>query len=75
MSILPFILSFILFICSAYIGAIYYVYTNQQLIRCPLKENEETFIQSMSDGHEVLCIYTKTSLQSKKLIYKKGTLK
>jgi len=72
--ILPLILSFILFICSAYIGAMAYVHMTQQTIRCPLNENGETFIQSMSDGNEVLCIYTKTIPQHKKLTYKKGTL-
>lgn len=47
----------------------------QQTIRCPLNENGQTFIQSMSDGHEVLCVYTKDIPQHKRLTYKKGTLK
>lgn len=75
MKLLILIISFILFTASAITGAICYVYITKQTIQCPLNENGQTFIQSMSDGHEVLCVYTKDIQQHKRLTYKKGTLK
>lgn len=74
LKILILLLSFILFATSAIIGTGCYVYLTQQTLRCPLEESGHTFIQSMSDGKEVMCIYTKDIPQHKRLTYKKGKL-
>lgn len=63
-------LAFILFCLSACIGAFLYKEAHMQVIICP----EGKLIQAMSDGNEVLCIYSKEPMKEKQRIYKKGEL-
>ena len=64
------ILAFILFCMSATIGAVLYKEYNTQTIVCPAGN----LIQAMSDGKEVLCIYSKEQMKEKHRSYKKGEL-
>ena len=64
------ILAFILFCMSATIGAVLYKEYNTQTIVCPAGN----LIQVMSDGKEVLCIYSKEQMKEKHRSYKKGEL-
>jgi len=71
LEILKLFCSFVLFSVIAVVSATKYKEYNTKTIVCP---SEETLVQAMTDGNDVLCVYTKESLQSKKLYYKKGVL-
>lgn len=68
---LQLVLAFILFVISATLGAMLYQEYNTKIIICP----EGRLIQAMSDGREVLCIYSKEPMKEKQRTYKKGELK
>ena len=65
------IIAFILFVISATLGAMLYQEYNTKILICP----EGQLIQAMSDGREVLCIYSKEPMKEKQRAYKKGELK
>ena len=70
----PIILAFILFIVAMICG----VYTarewNSYQIICPPNESGEALVQSMSNGDEVLCIYSKNPMAKGRTSYKSGSL-
>jgi hypothetical protein len=65
----------LLFIIAAGVGIIVYKETTMQQIVCPPVVNGETFIQSITDGNEIICMYSVTPPTNKKLIRKQGTFK
>lgn len=68
-------LNIFFYILASYIGIVIYKETTMQAIICPSSMNNEIFIQSITDGKEVICMYTITHPMNKKIIQKKGTLK
>jgi len=69
------IINITLFVIAAAGGIIVYKETTMQQIVCPPNSNGETFIQSITDGNEIICMYTITPPMNKKIIRKKGYLK
>ena len=68
------ILAFILFVVAMICG----VYTarewNSYQIICPPNESGEALVQSMSNGEEVLCIYSKNPMKHSRSAFKPGSL-
>ena len=63
-------LVFIFFCFAACLGAVIHKHTHTYTIQCP----EGKLVQAMSDGNEVLCIYSKEPMKEKRTAYKKGKL-
>lgn len=68
------LLAFILFIVAGIAGIHTAREWNSYHIICPPNTQGETLIQSMSDGQEVLCIYSKTPMVKQRSSYKQGSL-
>ena len=68
---LKLIVTFVFFILCSLYGAFLYKEFNTVTIKCP----PGNLIQAMSDGREVLCIYSKEPMKEKQRTYKKGELK
>ena len=68
------LLAFILYCIATVIGIHTTREWNSYHIICPLNETGEQLIQAMSDGQEVLCIYTKTPMKKGRSSYKSGAL-
>ena len=64
------IFAFLLFVICAFLGAELYKQYNTRTIICP----PGNLIQAMSDGNEVLCIYSKEPMKERQQSYKKGAL-
>ena len=73
--ILVILIAFTLFFIAGALGIIYAREVNTQYIVCPANENGEELMQSMSNGDEVLCIYSKHKPTTKQVSYKPGILK
>ena len=72
--ILVILVSFFLFVCASLIGTHTLRDWNSYHIICPSEEQGEALVQSMSDGMEVLCIYSKDPMQKGRSSYKSGKL-
>ena len=68
------ILAFILFLCALVLGIHTAREWNSYHIICPSEEQGEALVQSMSDGMEVLCIYSKDPMKRGRSSYKSGKL-
>ena len=68
------ILAFILFICALVLGINTAREWNSYHIICPPNEKGEALVQSMSNGDEVLCIYSKNPMAKGRTSYKSGSL-
>ena len=70
----PIIIAFILFICALVLGIHTAREWNSYHIICPPIESGEALVQSMSNGDEVLCIYSKNPMAKGRTSYKSGSL-
>ena len=69
------ILAFILFLCALVLGIHTAREWNSYHIICPPNESGEALVQSMSNGDEVLCIYSKQPMKKARTSYKQGSLR
>jgi len=65
----------LLFVIAAGVGMIVYKETTMQQIVCPDVLQGEKFVQSMTDGKELICVYSVTPPMNKKLVRKSGKFK
>ena len=69
------IINLLLFVIAASIGMIVYKETTMQQIVCPDVVQGERFVQSMTDGKELICVYSVTPPMNKKIVRKSGQFK
>ena len=67
--------AFLLFLLAMVIGVQTAREWNSYHIICPPNESGEQLIQSMSNGDEVLCIYSKQPMKTARTSYKQGSLR
>lgn len=70
----PIILAFILFVIAMICGVHTAREWNSYQIICPPNESGEALVQSMSNGDEVLCVYSKNPMAKGRTSYKSGSL-
>lgn len=66
--------AFLLFLLAMVIGVQTAREWNSYHIICPPNESGEALVQSMSNGDEVLCIYSKNPMVKGRTSYKSGSL-
>lgn len=65
----------LLLIIAMGVGVIVYKETTMQQIVCPDVVQGERFVQSMTDGKELICVYSVTPPMNKKIVRKSGQFK
>ena len=66
--------AFLLFLLAMVIGVQTAREWNSYHIICPPNESGEALVQSMSNGDEVLCVYSKNPMAKGRTSYKSGSL-
>lgn len=72
--ILNTIITFCLFCTTLFIGTYYDREFNKYYLMCPSMDNGNKLVQSISDGKEVICIYTQDPMKKGRYSNKLGYL-